>query len=83
MAKYEASPLAADGKIYLINFDGEVVVVSAADGEILAQIPMEGPSDSPVRSSVITAQGQLFIRTNEKLFCVGEPAAVPSQAKKR
>ncbi len=84
MHKYEASPLAADGKIYLINFVGEVVVVSAADGKILAQIPMEGPSDFPVRSSVITAQGQLFIRTNEKLFCVGKPGAAPrTQAARR
>ena len=84
MAKYEASPLAADGKIYLINFDGDVVIVDAEDGTVLASIPMEGPSDSPVRSSVIASQGQLFIRTNTKLYCVGESGDHPSnQAARR
>ena len=27
-AKYEASPLAADGRIYLINFDGQVAIMT-------------------------------------------------------
>jgi outer membrane protein assembly factor BamB len=40
-AKYEASPLAADGKIYLINFDGQVAVLSAASGQVLRVIPMD------------------------------------------
>ena len=70
-AKYEASPLAADGKLYLMNFVGDVVVVSTEDGEILNNISMDEPADDAVRSSVSAAQGQLFIRTNKKLYCVG------------
>jgi len=69
--KYEASPTAADGKIYLINFDGLVVVVDAEDGDILSEIPMAEPSEYNVRSTLAVAGGDLFIRTNEKLFCVG------------
>jgi outer membrane protein assembly factor BamB len=70
-AKYEASPLVADGKIYLINFVAEVAVVDASDGKLIDVIKMDEPSDDAVRSSIIAAQGQLFIRTTRKLFCIG------------
>jgi outer membrane protein assembly factor BamB len=71
-AKYEASPLAADGKIYLINFDGTVVIYNAADGKMLEEISMDAPQDGEmVRASVAAAHGQLFIRTTRKLYCVG------------
>jgi outer membrane protein assembly factor BamB len=72
-AKYEASPTGADGKIYLINFRGEVTVVDAAKGQVLRTIPMGEPGDNMVRSSVAVAQGQLFIRTNNRLYCIGRP----------
>ena len=71
-SKYEASPLAADGKIYLINFIGEAVVVDAKDGKILNVIAMAQPEDDPVRSTIVAANGQLFIRTNTKLYCIGK-----------
>lgn len=71
LAKFEASPLVADGKVYIVNFVGDVVVVNAADGEILSTISMDDPADDAVRSSVVTAGGQLFIRVNRKLYCVG------------
>ena len=71
---YEASPLAADGKLYLINFDGLVSIVRAADGKILRQIPMDEPENGEkVRASIAAAHGQLFIRTTRKLYCVGQP----------
>ncbi len=71
--KYEASPLAADGKIYLINFSGQVAIFSAADGKLLRVIPMEETSGhDPVRASISAAYGQLFIRTTRKLYCVGK-----------
>lgn len=74
MTKYESSPLAADGKIYLMNHVAEVAVMSAEDGQVLNFIDMGVGSsrDEPVRSSIIAAYGQLFIRTNDKLYCVGK-----------
>ena len=70
--KYEASPLAADGKIYLINFDGTVVIYDADSGEQLEEISLDEPSDGEmVRASVIAAHGQLLIRTTRNLYCVG------------
>ena len=71
-AKFEASPLAADGKIYVMNFVGDVVIFDASNGEIINNISMDEPADDAVRSSIIASQGQLFIRTNGKLFCVGK-----------
>ena len=77
-AKYEASPLAADGKIFLINFDGQVAIVRAADGRQLQLIPMDEPAGGEmVRSSIVASQGQLFIRTTRHLYCVGRSNASP------
>ncbi len=70
--KYEASPLAADGKLYLVDFTGEVAVVDAASGELINTVAMDEPADGEVvRASVIAAHGQLFIRTTRRLYCVG------------
>jgi outer membrane protein assembly factor BamB len=72
-AKYEASPLAADGKIYLIDHSGEVAIVDAADGAVVKRIVMDKPSGlTAVRASISVAHGQLFIRTTHKLYCVGK-----------
>lgn len=72
-AKYEASPLAADGKIYLINHAGQVAVINAANGEVLNVITMDKPSGQEVvRASISAAYGRLFIRTTRRLYCVGK-----------
>lgn len=72
-AKYEASPLAADGKIYLVNFSGQVDVIDAATGKVINSIAMDDPArDEVVRSSVVAAHGRLFIRTTRRLYCVGK-----------
>ena len=72
-AKYEASPLAADGKIYLINHSGEAAVIDAANGDVLKVIKMDKVSGQEVvRASISTAHGQLFIRTTHRLYCVGK-----------
>lgn len=71
-SKYEASPSGADGKIYGMNFKGDVVVVDAVKGEVINTIPMGEEGDDMTRSSIAIADGQLFIRTNNKLFCVGK-----------
>ena len=70
---FEASPTAADGKVYLINFDGEVTIVNADDGAILNSIPMESDRTKDfVRSSIVVSNGQLLVRTNSSLFCIGK-----------
>jgi len=61
----EASPLAADGKIYLLNFDGEAAVVNSEDGKILSVIPMEQKEDlgsELIRSSIIATNANSAMR---------------------
>jgi outer membrane protein assembly factor BamB len=76
--KYEASPSGADGKIYIVNFAGEVTIVDANKGEVLRTISMGDEGDDMIRSSIVIAQGQLFIRTNKRLYCVGKKEPVVS-----
>ena len=71
-SKFEASPLGADGRIYLMNHDGQVHVLQA-EGEkfaLLHQVDMGGEGDRELRTSIIAAQGQLFIRTGRNLYCL-------------
>lgn len=69
---FRASPTVADGKIYNIGERGTVVIQSAADGAQLAVIPMGSGGPEGVRSSIAVSGGNLFIRTTDKLFCVGK-----------
>lgn len=74
--KYEASPTGADGKIYLMNFAGDVVVVDAKEGKVLSTVAMGEPDDDMTRSTIVAAHGHLFIRTNSRLFCIGKASGV-------
>ena len=70
--KYEASPLAADGKIYLISHGGEAAVFDAATGETLHEVVMDEPTNREVvRASIVATHGHLFIRTTRHLYCIG------------
>lgn len=71
--KLESSPTGADGKIYLMSHLGEIFVVKAGDEfELLHQTQLGESQSINIRASIAAAQGQLFIRTDRKLFCVGK-----------
>jgi outer membrane protein assembly factor BamB len=65
---FSASPVAADGKIYLTNEDGEVLVIAAGDkfnhlqtnsmGELLMATPA-------------LSDGVMYVRSSESLFAIG------------
>jgi outer membrane protein assembly factor BamB len=78
--KIECSPTGADGKIYFQNFRGEVFIV-AADKEfkLLRTIPMGDEGDDRLRSVVAVSQGNLFLRTGSKLYCIGGTAAASAR----
>lgn len=68
--KYFASPVGADGKVWLVSQDGTVSVVSArADWDILAVNPL----DDEVFATPVPDNGQLFIRTRSALYAFGAP----------
>ena len=69
----QSSPIGGDDKIYFQNFRGEVFIVSAGDQfKLLKTIPMGDEGDDMLRSSIAISQGNLFIRTGHKLYCVGK-----------
>ncbi len=69
---YSASPVLADGKIYVTNEDGLTSVFKAgAQFEVLA----ENALDDYCLSSPAVSDGQLFVRTSGALYCIGKPAA--------
>jgi outer membrane protein assembly factor BamB len=73
-AIFQSSPTAADGKIFAMNFAGEVFVAQAGGNEfkLLHTADMGEPGEDKLRASVVPSNGQLFIRTSKKLFCVAK-----------
>lgn len=70
--KYETSPTVADGKIYTMNFKAEVLVMNAADGSVIHTAAFGTPTDDQNRSAIAISHSRLFIRTNSKLYCIGQ-----------
>lgn len=65
---FTASPVAGDGKVYLVSETGETVVLQAGrTPKVLARNPVEGHF---VASPAI-AGGRLFLRADDRLIAVG------------
>ncbi len=72
-----ASPLVADGKVWIGNEEGELFILP--EGKTLdekAVKTVEFPS--PLLSSVVAANGALYITTHTHLYCFKEGAKTPS-----
>jgi outer membrane protein assembly factor BamB len=62
------SPMAADGKVYLCDEEGDVAIFEAAkDKKVIANINM----GTAIYGSPVLANGTLYIMTKEKLFAIG------------
>lgn len=67
---YYASPIAADGKLFVTGENGFIVVVKPGPKlEILAKNDM---GESCIATPSI-ADGRIFIRTRNNLYCIAEP----------
>jgi outer membrane protein assembly factor BamB len=65
---YYASPIGADGKVYIASEHGKVVVLRAAgDWEILAI----NEFDSDIYATPAASEGQMYIRTRNALYAIG------------
>lgn len=65
---FSASPVAADGKLYLSNEDGDIVVVSAGDGfEHIGTNPM----GELLMATPAISEGVLYVRSAESVFAIG------------
>lgn len=67
--KYFASPVAADGKVYIAGNSGVVSVLKAGgDQEVLAANKL----DEDIISTPAIADGRIYVRTVAALYCFGE-----------
>jgi outer membrane protein assembly factor BamB len=67
---FQASPTGADGRIYTITMRGEAVVLDAGDRFRVLHTAEMGGNDC--RASIAVSDGQLFVRTDARLFCIGK-----------
>lgn len=72
-----SSPVAADGKIYVINQGGDVYVLAA--GKEFKILGLMRSQEGPCQSSLAIANGKVFIRTAKRIYCVGTEQAATSQ----
>jgi outer membrane protein assembly factor BamB len=71
------SPLAVDGKVYLGDEDGDVVIMQAGKTKkVLAEMNM----GSSVYCSPVPANGALLIVNRNQLFSLANSAAAPAKA---
>ncbi|MGI9242999.1 MAG: PQQ-binding-like beta-propeller repeat protein [Verrucomicrobiales bacterium] len=72
-SKIEASPTIADDKIYAINHRGEAFVFATGpEFQLLHKTEMGEGKDGQIRSTIAVSGGNLFIRTDDKLYCIGK-----------
>jgi outer membrane protein assembly factor BamB len=69
---YSASPLVADGKLYVTSEDGVTTVLEA--GAVFKVLAENDLSDYTL-SSIAVSDGQLFMRTTQHLYCIGKRAS--------
>ncbi len=68
-----ASALAADGKIYNVTrTSGTFVLAARPEFELLATNVLD-PDTSICNASPAVSEGQLLLRSNQALYCIGQP----------
>jgi outer membrane protein assembly factor BamB len=69
---HAASPIYADGKIYFLSMEGESVIIDAKpEFKIVARNSIA----EVCQASPAASQGQLFIRSDKHLYCIGKAVA--------
>jgi len=68
---FSASPIAADGRIYLANEDGDIIVVAAGrELRVLAKNPM----GEFLLATPALSDGIMYVRSAATLFAIGRPS---------
>lgn len=76
--EYYASPVAADGKIFLVSEEGKLSVLKASpQWEVLAVNNLE----EEVYATPAISGGRIFVRTRGTLYCFGAGITPPANAK--
>ena len=72
-SQLHASPLAADGKLYMPMENGHFFILRSEDGEILCDLQLEGNG----LGAPALWRGRMLVHTSEKLYCFGPAQAGP------
>jgi outer membrane protein assembly factor BamB len=74
LGQYYASPVAADGKIFLASGEGKMTVLKAgAQWEVLATNDL----DEEIHATPALSGGRIYVRTRGLLYCFGASEAKP------
>ena len=65
---FSASPIASDGKLYLSNEDGEMLVISA--GKQFAHIATNSMGEMLMATPALS-EGVMYVRSSASLFAIG------------
>jgi outer membrane protein assembly factor BamB len=65
---FSASPVAADGRIYLANEDGDIIVIAA--GREFTQLAIN-PMGELLMATPALSDGVMYVRTAKSLFAIG------------
>jgi outer membrane protein assembly factor BamB len=63
-----ASPVAADGKVYVVNEGGTTAVVQVGDQ---SRLVASNALDETILATPALANGAIFLRSDEHLYCIG------------
>ncbi len=69
---FSASPVAGDGKIYLVNEDGATTIVQASPAPRVIRVNSLGEG---VLATPAIAGGALFVRSDQHLYCIAQRQA--------
>lgn len=71
--EYAATPVAWDGKAFLVNLEGKTVVVEPGDTlKVVGTNDVGAGRGEIFRASVTPSDGQVFLRSDKFLYCVGK-----------
>ena len=66
---FSASPVLADGRIYVLSEAGETIVLApGAEFKVLARNPL----GEKCQASPAISKGRIFIRSDKSLFCIAK-----------
>ena len=72
LGEYYASPVAADGRVYVANLEGKVTVLkSGGQWEVLAQNDLQ----EEISATPALANGRLYVRTRGTVYCFASGAS--------
>jgi outer membrane protein assembly factor BamB len=69
---FTASPVAADGKIYLLSEDGQTLVLAAGSASAPPRVVARNRLNARQLASPAISGGRIFIRTDDAVFAIGK-----------